>query len=49
MWFEYQARQSGDDEPMALDEGFIKTLEYGLPNPTAGCGIGTDRPCYVAY
>ncbi|KAL9253319.1 Lysine--tRNA ligase-like protein, partial [Drosera capensis] len=33
-------RQSGDDEVMASDEGFITALEYGLP-PTAGWGMGS--------
>ncbi|HWE56784.1 MAG TPA: lysine--tRNA ligase [Acidimicrobiales bacterium] len=42
--FEGQARAkaAGDDEAMALDEDYIRALEYGLP-PTAGIGIGMDR------
>jgi lysyl-tRNA synthetase, class II len=42
--FEDQARlaAAGDDEAMAIDEDYVKALEWGLP-PTAGLGVGIDR------
>jgi lysyl-tRNA synthetase class 2 len=37
-----KSRASGDLEAHAMDEDYIRALEYGLP-PTAGEGVGIDR------
>jgi lysyl-tRNA synthetase class 2 len=35
-------RAKGDQEAHAMDEDYVRALEYGLP-PTAGEGLGVDR------
>jgi lysyl-tRNA synthetase class 2 len=42
--FEAQLRQraGGDEEAHAMDEDYIRALEFGMP-PAAGEGIGIDR------
>ena len=37
-----EERAKGNQEAHAMDEDYVRALEYGLP-PTAGEGVGVDR------
>lgn len=43
-----KSKQQGDDETMELDEGFLGSMEQGMP-PISGLGFGIDRLMMLIY
>lgn len=43
-----EAKKQGDDETMDLDEGFMLSMEHGMP-PISGLGCGLDRLLMLIY
>ena len=43
-----KAKASGDDEAMDIDEGFLLSMEHGMP-PISGLGVGVDRLMVMLY
>lgn len=43
-----KAKAAGDDEAMELDEGFVLSMEHGMP-PISGLGVGIDRLMTIIF
>ena len=43
-----KAKAQGDDETMEIDEGFLQSMEQGMP-PISGLGFGIDRLMMIIY